>query len=75
MKTQEEILLDILPVIQMHRAAGEDIEITKDANHIKVEDTFGAFGGQFIRDFAAVCVENYIGFSIGAKDNRPYILL
>lgn len=75
MKTQEEILLDILPVIQMHRAAGEDIEITKDAQHIKIEDNFGAFGGQFIRDFSAVCIENYIGFSIGAMNNKPYILL
>lgn len=75
MKTQEEILEALYPVIRMHQAAGERLEITKVAQHIKIEDSFGAFGGRFIRDFAAVCIENYIGFSIGAKNNKPYILL
>lgn len=75
MKTQEEILAAIYPVIRMHIAKGDRIRVSIEDQLIKVSDAAGNLGGSFTRDFAAVCIENYIGFSIGAKNNKPYILL
>ena len=75
MKTQEEILAAIYPVIRMHIAMGDRIRVSIEDQCIKVSDAAGNLGGSFTRDLAAVCTENAICFSIRAKNNKPYILL
>lgn len=76
--TKQEILETIHPCVMMHRAAGDDIEITMTPEHLWITPgKDGAFGAMFIHDLAAVCVENYIGFAIGAERDpvQPFIIL
>lgn len=76
--TREEILETLAPCIQMHRAAGDTIEIEQTPEHIWITPgKDGAFGALFINDISSVCVENYIAFAIGAERDpiQPFILL
>ena len=74
--TKQEILDTIAPCIKMYRAGGDTIEITKTTENIRITPgKDGAFTGQFINDFAAVCIENYIGFAVCVSNNEPCILL
>ena len=79
--TQQEILEAIYPVIRLHTAEGDKLEVKQDEFGITITDKDGPFSGKFIRDFAAVCDEKYIGFAIGAQFSteyhytRPYIII
>lgn len=78
---QQEILETIYPVIRLHSAGGDKLEVKQDEFGITITDNDGPFSGSFIRDFSAVCDENYIGFAIGAQYRAadhgiyPYILI
>ena len=73
----EDALIDIGVILKTYNAAGHNLELSNDAQHILITPKDRAFRGSFLYSLAVYCQERSIAWSIGASrdPNYPFLLI